>query len=171
MASTVIEPFSFRLDRRRLLLAILLLPLFDALLGYTTLPWLLRADRWGADSSNEASAMFGALAGVLGLLVMVTAAAPIAYRLERRGQLSLTHFTVAGALVGNAPFAAYLCMIAAATVVQLIAGTLGRHLSAAGDLLDGAARALLMGSYLGAASGAMFWLIAIRPSHSDGVAS
>ena len=115
--------------------------------------------------------MFGALAGVLGLLVMVTAAAPIAYRLERRGQLSLTHFTVAGALVGNAPFAAYLCMIAAATVVQLIAGTLGRHLSAAGDLLDGAARALLMGSYLGAASGAMFWLIAIRPSHSDGVAS
>jgi hypothetical protein len=168
MASTTVEPFSSRIDRRRLLLAILLLPLFDALLGYTTVPFLTRADVRVDAAFNQVSTVMAMLGGVLGFFVMITVAAPVAYWLERRGRISVGDFTLAGALVGNAPFAAYLCLILAATITHLIAGTLGEHVSPVGDLLAGGARALLIGTCLGAASGAMFWLIAIRRHRPTG---
>jgi hypothetical protein len=171
MASTAAKALSSRIDRRRLLLAILLLPLFDALLGYTTLPWLMSADRWGTNSSNESAMVFAGLAGMLGFFVTITAAAPIALWLERRGQMSAGHFTLAGAAIGNAPAAVYLAVMLGFAVMHLVAGTLGAHLSSARDLLEGAVQILLTGSCLGAASGAFFWLIAIRRSHLDGAAS
>jgi hypothetical protein len=162
MAASAAEPFSSRIDRRRLVFAIFLLPLFDALLGYITIPFLIRTDAGQAAGSGQASVVFATLSGVLGLLVTITAAAPIAYWLERRGRMSLRDFTLAGALVANAPFAAYLCLALAFTLLHLAAGTLGQHLSSTGELLAGGARALLIDSYMGAASGAVFWVIAIR---------
>ena len=123
---------------------------------------LTRTEARLAAAPYRVSVAMAMLGGSLGLLVMITAAAPIAYWLERRGRMSLRDFALAGALVGNAPFAAYLCLALAATLTHLIAGTLGDHLSSTGELLAGTARSLLIGSYMGAASGAVFWLIAIR---------
>lgn len=168
MASTAVEPFSSRIDRRRLLLAILLLPLFDAALGYTTVPFLVRPDGVMAAGADQAGQVMATLGGMAGFFVMITAAAPVTFWLERRGRTSLGDFTLAGAVVGNAPFGVYLVLALAATFVHAIAGTLSGHLSTTGDLLGGAARALVIGSYMGAASGALFWVIAIRDYHRAG---
>ena len=162
MASTALEPFSSRIDRRRLVLAIMLVPLFDALLGYTTVPFFIRNDVQVAAGSHRVSTLVAMWSGLLGFFVMITAAAPVACWLERRGRTSVGDFALAGAAVGNAPFGIYLCLALAATLTHLIAGTLSQHLSSIGELMAGGARALLIGSYVGGASGAMFWLIAIR---------
>ena len=168
MVSTAVEPFSSRTDRRRLLLAILLVPLFDALLGYLTLPAFTRADGVMAGGSEQVSSVMAMWSGMLGFFIMITAAAPVAYWLERRGRRSLGDFALAGAAVGNAPFGMYLCLAIAATLTHLIAGTLSQHLSSVAELLAGGARAILIGSYMGAASGATFWVIAIAGHRQAG---
>jgi hypothetical protein len=171
MLSTAVEPFPSRIDRRRLLMAILLMPLFDAALGYTTVPFFLRTGVQVAADSNPVSTLMAMWSGLLGFFVMITAAAPVTYWLERRGRTSLGDFTLAGVVVGNAPFGVYLCLALAATLTHLIAGTLSQHLSSPGEIVAGGARALLIGSYMGAASGAMFWLIAVRDYRQAGVPS
>jgi hypothetical protein len=88
MASPAAEPFSSRIDRRRLVFAIFLLPLFDALLGSITIPFLIRTDAGLAAGSGQASVVFATLSGVLGLLVTITAAEE--GRERRRRYYSLT---------------------------------------------------------------------------------
>ena len=102
------------------------------------------------------------MAGGFSVLLMITATAPIAIWLIRRGQTTIRHFALAGAAVGNLPFAAYLCLVLALTIAHLIAGTLGQHLSPPGALLVGGLRVILIGSGIGAASGVVFRLIAVR---------
>ena len=56
-------------------------------------------------------------------------------------------------------------MVAVVTAIfalgHLAAGTLTDHLSPPLELLAAALRIILLGSFMGAASGALFWLIAV----------
>jgi hypothetical protein len=106
------------------------------------------------------SLAFGMLAGVLGLLVMITAALPVTLRLTRRGQTSLHHFALAGVVLGNLPFAVYLWVAFGFTLLHLAAGTLGEHLSPPAEVMAGGLRAVLIGSVIGVASGVTYWAIA-----------
>ena len=155
-----------RLEGRwRFVAAVLVIPLFDAALGYLAFPivwWLGNHGAYRPISFPQAALAFGTLAGALGLLVMITAAVPIAVWLIRRGQRSIQHFVVAGAVLGNLPFAVYLSIELLFTSMHLIGGTLAEHLSPTAELLAGGLRAVLIGSSMGIASGVVFWLIA-RP--------
>ena len=153
---------SSKIDRWRFVAAVVVIPLVDALLGYLAFPLVWWLGNHGASRpvSPEQTAMaFGALTGGLGLLVMITAALPVTLWLSRRGRTSLHHFAVAGVALGNLPFAVYLWVVLGFTVLHLIGGTLGAHLSPPAELLLGGMRAIVIGSVAGAASGVMFWLI------------
>lgn len=152
-----------RFSRWRLFTALAVLPLFDACLGYLAFPlwWSLRnAPGRFVEPANPALA-FAAINGVMGLFVTVTAVLPAVFRLQKRGPLTLQTLTLAGAVLGNLPFA----VVAAATVAiafgHLLGGTLSDHLSPAPELLAGALRVILLGTFMGAASGAVFWLMAV----------
>ena len=147
----------------RFLAAVAAVPLFDGLLAYWAFPivwWLGDHGAYRPASPGEPDRIFGTLAGVLGFLVMITAALPVTVHLGRRGWTSIRHFAAAGAVLGNLPFAVYLCVILLFTLVHLFQGTLIDHLLPASELLLGGVRAVLIGSFMGAASGAMYWLIA-----------
>jgi hypothetical protein len=151
-----------RISRSRLFTALAVLPLFDACLGYLAFPlwWALR-NAPGDFSEPTPAFAFAAINGVTGLFVTVTAVLPAVFWLQKRGPLTLQRLTLAGALLGNLPFA----VVAAATVAiafgHLVGGTLSDHLSPAPDLLGGALRVILLGTFMGAASGAMFWALAV----------
>ena len=150
-------------DRWRFVAAVIAVPLVDALLGYVAFPlvwWLGNHGAFRPVSSQQAALAFGTLAGVLGLLVMITAALPVTIRLVRRGRTSLRHFAAAGAVLGNFPVAVYLWIAFGFAIVHLLAGTLGEHLSPPGALVAGGLRAVLIGSVMGAVSGVTFWVIA-----------
>ena len=165
MGSTAAQSLSPRIGGWRLLVALIALPLFDVVLGYAAFPvmwWLGDHGAFYPITSQQVALNFGMLAGVLGLLVMITAALPATLYLIRRAKTSIHHFALAGALAGNLPFAVYLWIVLVFVLVHLFAGTLSDHLSSPLALLTGGMRAILIGSSIGAASGAMFWLIAVR---------
>jgi hypothetical protein len=152
-----------KIRRWRLVAAAVAIPFFDALFGYLAFPivwWLGDHGAFRPVSPEQAALDFGMLAGGLGLLVMITAALPLAVWLIRQGRTSIHHFAVAGVVLGNLPFAVYLCVVLLFTVLHLFTGTLAEHLSPTAELLAGGLRAILIGSVMGAASGVMFWLIA-----------
>jgi hypothetical protein len=152
-----------KIDRWRFVAAVVAIPLFDALLGYMVFPivwWLGDHGAFRPMSPQQAALGFGTLAGVLGLLVMITAALPITVWLIRHGRTSIRHFAAAGVVLGNVPFTVYLWVALIFTLLHLLAGTLAEHLSPAAELLAGGLRAVLIGSVMGAMSGLMFWLIA-----------
>ena len=164
------DSLNFRIGSWRLLAALVAIPLFDAVLGYVAFPvvwWLGNHGGFRPIDSQQAARGFGALAGVLALLVMITTALPVTSRLMRRGQTSIHHFAVAGVVLGNLPFATYLWFDLGFALLHLVAGTLAEHLSPVPKLFAGGMRAILIGSVMGAASGVMFWLIAVRSPHAD----
>lgn len=169
MSSTAAGPFSSRIVCRRFLVALLVLPFADATLGFTAYPVVWWIGDRGARmvEPSQGAGPVAVLSGVLGLFVMIAAAAPVTGWLYRRGRTSIRDFTLAGAVVGNLPFAAYLCFVLAMTVLHFTAGTLREHLSSPGQLLAGGAGVLFLGSVLGGASGAMFWLLAICHDQED----
>lgn len=165
MASLPVVSLDSNIRRWRFVAAVVTIPLFDALLGYVAFPmvwWLGNHGAFRPVSPQQAALGFGTLAGVLGFLVMITAALPITLRLIRHGQTSIHHFAAAGVVLGNLPFAVYLWAVLVFTVLHLFAGALAEHLSPTAELLAGGLRAVLIGAVMGAASGVMFWLIA-RP--------
>jgi hypothetical protein len=160
---------SDQFGRWRLLATLTAVPAFDAVAGYATFPvvwWLGNHGSFRPISAQQPALDFGVLAGLLGFLVMITAGLPAAFQLIRRGRTSIRHFALAGVVLGNLPFAAYLCVVIVFTLIHLFAGTLAEHLSSPVKLLAGAVRAVLIGSVFGAASGVMFWLIAMRGDES-----
>jgi hypothetical protein len=166
-SSTPFVSLDVKISRWRLLAAVVAIPFFDALLGYVAFPivwWLGDHGAFRPVLSEQATQDFGMLAGGLGLLVMITAALPIAVWLIRQGHTSTHHFAVAGVVLGNLPFAVYLCFVLLFTLLHLFMGTLAEHLSPTAKLLAGGLRAVLIGSVMGAASGVMFRLLAGLPS-------
>src|SRR5262245_42789397 len=103
MASTAADSFNFRMGKWRLLVALVVIPLLDAVLGgYVTFPlaWWL----WGHGglphvSSQQVATNVAIIAGVLGLLILITAALPVSFWLIRRGHTSVRHFTLSGILL------------------------------------------------------------------------
>jgi hypothetical protein len=153
------------MSRWRILVTLVALPLFDAVLGYAAFPMMYRLGNHGAfrlASPEQVSFNFGVMAGVLGFVIMITLALPAASWLTRSGRTSVRHFAFVGTVLGNLPFAFYLYIALVFTVVHLVQGTLGEHLSPMSELLAGGVRAILLGSFIGGASGIVFWLIAIR---------
>jgi hypothetical protein len=164
MTSIVVAPIGSKIGRLRLLAALVALPPVDALLGYLAFPivwWLGDHGAFRPIASDGMALWSATVAGALGLFITITAALPVTWWLIRRGHTSAPSFALAGVVLGNVPFAAYLCFILRATLEHLVAGTLGNHLSPAAELLAGGLRVVVIGSTMGAASGVMFWFIAV----------
>jgi hypothetical protein len=161
---------SFGITSWRLLAAMFVIPLFDAGLGYASFPvvwWLGNHGGFRPIDPQQAAFAFGIVNGVLGLLVMLAAALPVTFWLVRQGHTSVGTFALAGALIGNLPFAAYLYLVVVLTFMHLAAGTLAQHLASPAALLVSGLRGILIGSATGALSGIMFWLIAVRRWSSE----
>ena len=152
-----------RINRWRLFTALTVLPLFDACLGYLAFPlwWALRNAPGHFVEPAMPALAFAAINGVMGLFVSVTAVLPVVFWLQKRGPLTLQRLTLAGAVLGNLPFAVVAAVTVGIAFGHLIGGTLSDHLSPAPELLAGALRVILLGTFMGAASGAMFWLLAV----------
>jgi hypothetical protein len=162
LPSIAVVPWTSKIGRLRFLAAVLGIPLFDALLGYVAAPvvwWLGNHGAYRSVRPDEVPLRFGLVTGTLGFLVMFTAGIPVAVLLIRRRWTTSHHFAVAGILLGNLPFAGYLCMALYFSLMHLFMGTLAEHLSPIPELLAGGARAVFIGSVMGAASGVAFWLV------------
>ena len=113
LSSIAVVPWPSKISRLRFLAAVLGIPLFDALLGYVAAPvvwWLGNHGAYRPVRPDEVPLRLGLLTGTLGFLVMFTAGIPVAVWLMRRRWTAIHHFAVAGILLGNFPFAGYVCM-------------------------------------------------------------
>ena len=140
-------------DRLRLLAAFAAIPFVDALLAFAAFS-LLRG-------SSDAAFGFAVLTGVIGLLVTVCGGIPVVWSLRKEGRLSLRQLLLAGLALGNAPFAVYALMIGYFALVHLINGTLAERLLPMSELLRGTAVAIAIGSAMGMASAAVFWVVGV----------
>lgn len=62
----------------------------------------------------------------------------------------------------NAPFGVYLiALVLPATIAHVIGGTMSEHLALLSEPVAGTIRVLLIGSVMGALSGAVFWFIGV----------
>ena len=103
------------------------------------------------------AAGMGLIAGVFAVLVTVFCAVPALLWLLRRGPVSLGQVLGAGALLGNLPLAATSVLVLRE---QMAHGTPLR----AANSPDALIRLIAAGTFVGIASAAVFWLIAIRGS-------
>jgi hypothetical protein len=146
-----------------------ILPPAQMLFGYLVFPFVswLMPHGMPMVPDDDSAQRFATLAGFLG--VGLTAfAIPVVFVLRRLGSMSLGALLLAGALIGNIPFAFFVVLVIPVTVGHMAAGTLSQHLLPVSDLVAGTLRAVLIGSAIGAMSAALFWVVAIR--QGDGVA-
>jgi hypothetical protein len=92
-------------------------------------------------------------AGIIAVIVVVFCAIPAFAWLISRGPLSLTRVLLAGAVLGNLPFALGMFLARASQPANAIStgGFYGP---------DGIIRATFVGLFVGTASAAVFWLVA-----------
>jgi hypothetical protein len=112
---------------------------------------------WPTDMLDAAvSFAFGA--GIAALLITVFAALPLFLLLLRRGHISQGEVLFSGAVVGNIPSA----LIVLGLALRLSSSGAAVDLDSLTYGLPGAARAIVLGSVVGAGSTAVFWWIAGR---------
>jgi len=99
----------------------------------------------------------GLIAGVAAIFVTVFCAVPALVWLRRRGPVSLGHVLGAGAFLGNLPIAATSLLVFRE---QIAHGTPLRVTQSPETFI----RLIAAGTFVGIASAAVFWLIAIRGS-------
>lgn len=149
----------------RLWAAFALAPFMAAAVAYAAFPvfWQLSGRTGQIASPRDPSLAFAIIAFVAGAAVTAFGAVPLVFHLLRRGPITLRMAVWYGALLGNAPFALYVFgLIVPLTIGHMAAGTMtGRWLSIS-ELVAGAIRVGLLGSTLGAASGAWFWFVGLR---------
>jgi hypothetical protein len=148
-------------NRWRLLAALVVLPIFDACLGYAIGSTIWRPPGYSASGNANMGIALAGIAGFWGLLVTITAVLPVVFWLAKRGPLTLERLVLTGAALGNLPLAVVAAFTVAFALGHLAAGTLSEHLSPPLELLVATFRILLLGSFMGAASGALFWLVAL----------
>ena len=154
-----------RIDAGRLVLGFAVLPPVDTLLAFLLhrVVWPIGpygTSKW-ADPLDAAVA-FAAGVAIIACIVTVAAAWPIVTWCLYRGRLSLTQILVASLVLGNAPYA-----ISVAGVLLFYLIGLGTSADVGYVLVYGpvgAFRAVVIGSIIGAASGVLFWAVAIRGS-------
>jgi hypothetical protein len=100
--------------------------------------------------------------GILGFLVMLCGGLPAIYSLIRRGPVSLPQLLLAGAALGNLPFAIYAGAMSLFAVEHFLIGTLSEHLIPAAGLVTAAISTIAIGSGMGIVSGAVAWVVVIR---------
>ena len=96
---------------------------------------------------------------LVALLVTVFGAVPGVSWLTRRGPLSLRSLLVLGAGLGDLPFA---IIVLSALVARLAGGASSADITGLWQGARGATLRLAIGAAVGAASAAMFWLVAVR---------
>jgi len=146
-------------------------PFVDAVIAYLCFPlvWAMGGHSGRLLDPEGVALSFAIISGVLGLLVTAAGAVPLIIWLSKSRRISLPASLTAGVLLGNAPFAAYLLLlILPATLSHLSAGTMAAHLSPLPDLVAGTLRMLLIGSAMGALSGAAFWFLGIYAPGATG---
>ena len=154
----------------RLWAAFAIIPFVDAAAAYLYFPlmWATSGHAGHLINPEGAAVGFAVLSGVLGVLVTAVGAVPIVFSLAKRGPISLPTACFAGLLLGNAPFGAYvLALILPATMAHLSAGTMSEHLLPLSELAAGTSRILLLGSGMGALSGAVFWFLGLYESGGE----
>ena len=150
--------------RGRLLAAFAVLPIVDAFAALVAFPlvWALGDDGPSYAARPGAAMAIATLAGILGLLVTLCGALPVVTWLMRRGPVRFNQLLLAGLVLGNAPFAAFLAMVLPFALIHLASGTLWDRMLPLADLVAGTVRALTIGSAMGVLSAAVFWFVGLR---------
>ena len=149
----------------RLWTAVAVLPLITAALAFMAFPlvWAISGNQGRPFDSNEAAGAFAFVAGFFGSVVTFGGAAPLAFWRLRRGSIPLRQSVVDGLLLGNVPFLLYVvAFVLPLTVMHMVNGTMSGRWLPVTELVLGALRAIVIGSLLGMASGAIFWAIGLR---------
>ena len=149
--------------RGRLLVAFVILPPLDAVLGCVVFPllWWLGVRTPGLADPLVAARAFVPVAAFIGLTVTVAGAMPVVFTLIRRGPISLRQALLAGLALGNAP----LAVIAYATILlafgHVATGTISEHLVPVSELVAGALRLIAIGSAYGVITAVVFWVVGV----------
>lgn len=150
--------------RGRLLAAFAVVPIVDAVAALVAFPvvWALGDDGPSYAARPRAALAIATLAGILGLLVTLCGALPVVTWLMRRGPVRLSQLLLAGLVLGNAPFAAFVAMLLPFALIHLASGTLWDRMLPLGELLGGTLRSVTIGSAMGLLSAAVFWFVGLR---------
>ena len=153
------SPYTFRLWA-----AFAIVPFVDAAVAYLCFPlmWAMRGHPGQLVNPAGVAFSVAVISGFLGLLVTCAGAVPLVAWLRKRGPISLPTALVAGLLLGNAPFGVYLIgLVTPATIAHVINGTMSEHLAPLSELIAGTIRILVIGSGMGALSGAVVWFLGL----------
>jgi ABC-type dipeptide/oligopeptide/nickel transport system permease component len=96
---------------------------------------------------------------IIAILVTVFAGVPTVMLLARRRPVTLRSLLLAGAALGNLPFA---LIVSAIAVQRSLSGTIEPDISALWFGVPGAARSIGLGLVCGTTCATVFWVIAIR---------
>jgi hypothetical protein len=139
------------MDRGRLLAAVVLVPVVDAFVAFVALP-----------------PPFTVIAGIMGLLVMLSGALPVFYWLRNRGPVTFLRILVAGVALGNLPFAIFAAAMIPFALGHWAMGTLSEHLVPVSALLAGSLFPIAIGSGMGLVSAVVFWFTAVHGTEVAG---
>ena len=149
----------------RLLLAFVLMPVINTLLAFVVFPTLRfvreRAEFRMVIDTDHGTYILAVLTGLIALVVTVAGAVPAFYSMAKRGPISLKQTLLAGLALGNAPFVVAALVAIAFALMHVAAGTISDHLAPLSDLIAGNLALIAAGSFLGVASAAVFWAVAI----------
>ena len=130
--------------------------------------WSMSGNRGQIISPPDPATSFGALTGIVGLLVTLFGAVPTFVWMKKRGPLSLSRTIGAGIVLGNTPMVAIAAGALYFTILHIIGGTISQHLSPPLDVITGFLRISVIGSVLGAISAFVFWLVGVRGTDISG---
>jgi hypothetical protein len=163
-----------RFENDRIVVGLILLPLVAALLAFVSFPALyasgraLRLHGGVPTDSLDSAVAFAVWVGAIAAVMTVIGAWPAIWSLKRRGPLTMRRVLVAGALVGNTPFALIVLTV---TIVRLVNGepltAVGRHWWG----IPGAIRIIAFGTFIGVASATAFWMFVQSRSSARGTAA
>jgi hypothetical protein len=143
------------------MLALAVQPFVAALLGFIIFPVVDYTGRalYGGRPFDplDAAISFAAGAGLAGLLVTALGAVPTLAWLLKRGPVTRRQALISGAVLGNVPGLLIVGGLAASRLSQGAMPDLQLTYGPAG-----AVRAIAIGSFIGAASAAVFWRLAGR---------
>ena len=144
----------------KIAIALILMPFVSAAIGFLLFPFVAAGIGGRPVDMLDGAIAFGLGMGIASLLVIVFGALPLLVWLLKRGPVTLRHALLSGAALGNLP----VLLI----VIRLLSMGLGSEAFFGGrEWALGAWRAVLVGSAIGMASAAVFWLVAGRAFQAE----
>ena len=152
----------------RLLRGLVVQPFLAAALGFALFPLVDDTGRLVYDAGRtvdpiQTAATFGVMAGVVASFVTGLGAYPTLRWLLKRGPLTRAQTMIGGAVLGNVPGVLIVLLLAARHLSRGVAPTLDNTMYGAA----GAARIVLLGSFLGLVCALVFWRLAGRHLSHD----